>query len=68
MGCVILIYVLQTIQNSRTHIASKELGCFPNAGSSPHTFMGLSTGSHSVKIVPSGCGRNRRSVSVSFVV
>ena len=63
-------YVLQTAQNNGTQSYTKLSlgGCFPNAGSSAHTFMGLSAGNHSVKIVPSGCGRNRRSVSASFVV
>ena len=44
------------------------LGHFLNTGSSPHIFMKLSAGSHKVKVVPIGCGRNRRPISTSFVV
>ena len=44
------------------------IGHFLNTGNSPHIFMGLSAGSHMVKIVPNGCGRNQRPVSTSFVV
>ena len=47
---------------------SLDLVCFSNTGSSPHTFMELSPGSHRVKIVPNCRGRNRRAVSASFVV
>ena len=56
------------INQSVSATASITLGHFLHTGSSPHMFMGLSAGSHKVKIVPNGCGRNRRPVSTSFVV
>ena len=50
------------------HLLMLLLDIFLNTGSSPHIFMKLSSGSHMVKVVPIGCGRNRRPVSTSFVV
>ena len=56
------------INQSGSATANVSLGHFLNTGSSPHIFMKLSAGSHMVKVVPIGCGRNRRPVSTSFVV
>ena len=56
------------INQSGPVTANVTLGHFLNTGSSPHIFTKLSAGSHMVKIVPIGCGRNRRPVSTSFVV
>ena len=50
------------------HLLMLLLDIFLNTGTSPHIFMKLSAGSHMVKVVPIGCGRNRRPVSTSFVV
>ena len=56
------------LNRSWSATANITLGHFLNTGSSPHSFMKLSVGSHMVKIVPNGCGRNRQPVSTSFVV
>ena len=38
------------------------------AGSSPVVESGLSSGRHVLKVVPTGCGRNRRNLKIDFTI
>ena len=38
------------------------------AGSSPVVVSGLSSGRHVLKVVPTGCGRNRMNLKTGFIV
>ena len=42
--------------------------CVLTAGSSPVEVSGLSPGKHVLKVVPTGCGRNRMNLNIKFFI